>query len=50
MNVHKVIRAASPGYDEDLYAWSQDQAARLRALRPALVDWEHIAEEVESWG
>ena len=50
MNQHKVIRPVSAGYDEDLYAWSRDQADRLRALRPAQFDWENVAEEIESLG
>lgn len=40
-----------PTYDQDVYAWALDQAARLRAqaeLRPnEPIDWEHVAEEVE---
>lgn len=42
------------GYQEDFYAWTQEQAAALRAeaaLRSnAPVDWENLAEEVESMG
>ena len=48
--------SSPPGllYETDWYAWTQDQAARLRAL-PALarsngVDIENLAEEVESMG
>ena len=41
-------------YDRDWYAWTQDQAARLRAwpehLRPNGLDVEHLAEEVEDLG
>jgi hypothetical protein len=41
-------------YDTDWYAWTQDQAARLRgmpaALRPNGLDVENLAEEVESMG
>ena len=41
-------------YDRDWYAWTQDQAARLRAwpehLRPNGLDVEHLAEEVEDMG
>jgi hypothetical protein len=50
MNEHKVITRPSPGYDEDLHSWSQDQAARLRVCRPNDIDWENIAEEIESLG
>jgi hypothetical protein len=37
-------------YDDDFHAWTLDQAARLRRERPAEVDWENLAEEVESLG
>ncbi|TCZ53156.1 DUF29 domain-containing protein [Roseicella aquatilis] len=41
-------------HDRDWYAWTQDQAARLRAwpehLRPNGLDVEHLAEEVEDLG
>ncbi|TCZ53155.1 DUF29 domain-containing protein [Roseicella aquatilis] len=40
--------------DRDWYAWTQDQAARLRAwpehLRPNGLDVEEVAEEIESLG
>jgi hypothetical protein len=34
-------------YDEDLYAWTQEQAALLRARRTEGLDWDHLAEEIE---
>lgn len=41
-------------YGRDWYAWTQDQAARLRAwpehLRPNGLDVENLAEEVEDMG
>ena len=41
-------------YERDFYAWTQDQAAMLRAwpetLRPNTLDIEHIAEELEDLG
>ena len=41
-------------YEQDFYAWTQEQAAALRAeaaLRSnAPVDWENVAEEIESMG
>lgn len=40
----------APGYETDFYAWTQDQAARLRELRPNSLDWENVAEEIESVG
>ena len=43
-----------PAYDEDFFAWTQDQAAALRALPAAAVgnrvDVAHIAEEIEDLG
>ena len=39
-------------YDHDFYAWTQDQAARIRALgaRNDGLDVENVAEEIESLG
>ena len=37
-------------YDEDFYAWTQAQAAALRAKEFATLDLEHLAEEIESLG
>ena len=37
-------------YDADLFAWTVDQARRLRSVRPADLDWENLAEEIESVG
>jgi hypothetical protein len=37
-------------YDEDFHAWTVQQAARLRSERPRTIDWENLAEEVESLG
>jgi Domain of unknown function DUF29 len=37
-------------YDEDFYAWANEQAALLRAGRLAEADIAHIAEEIESMG
>ena len=37
-------------YDEDLYAWSLQQAASLRARRADSLDWEHLAEEIAAVG
>lgn len=45
---------ADPLHDSDFYAWTQEQAARLRAAAAqrvnADVDWENLAEEIESMG
>ena len=37
-------------HEEDLYAWSLEQAALLRARRVEGLDWDHLAEEIESMG
>ncbi|HEY0836922.1 MAG TPA: DUF29 domain-containing protein [Azospirillum sp.] len=41
-------------YDEDFYAWTQAQAAEIRragaARDNAPIDWENVAEEIESMG
>ncbi len=45
-----------PLYEEDIYAWSQDQARVLRGLArsglnlPNSLDLEHVAEEIEEVG
>jgi hypothetical protein len=40
----------TPDYDTDFYAWTQAQAAALRAKAAPALDWDHLAEEVESLG
>jgi hypothetical protein len=37
-------------YDEDFYAWANEQAALLRAGKLSAADIENIAEEIESMG
>jgi len=37
-------------YDDDFYAWANEQAALLRAGRLSEADLEYIAEEIESVG
>lgn len=37
-------------YDEDFYAWANEQAALLRDGKLSAADIEHIAEEIESMG
>ena len=37
-------------YDQDFYAWANEQAALLRAGRFADIDVENVAEEIESMG
>ena len=39
-----------PRYDEDFVLWSEHQAALIRAGRFELVDWDNVAEEIESLG
>jgi len=41
---------ASTLYDEDFYAWANEQAALLRSGKIASADIQHIAEEIESMG
>jgi hypothetical protein len=38
------------GYDEDLFAWTQEQAALLRARHTEGLDWDNLAEEIEMAG
>lgn len=45
------IRTRPPAaYEADFHAWAREQAARLRDLRPNSIDWENVAEEIESLG
>jgi len=37
-------------YEDDFYAWSQQQADLLRQGKLAEADLDHIAEEIESMG
>jgi hypothetical protein len=39
-----------PLYDQDFYAWTNEQAGLLRAGRLSEADVEHIAEEIENMG
>jgi len=39
-----------PTYDTDFYAWTQGQAAALRAKDLTALDLEHLAEEIDSLG
>src|SRR5260370_12163148 len=40
----------SGAYDEDFYAWTQEQATLLRSGQFSQVDIENVAEELESMG
>jgi hypothetical protein len=37
-------------YEDDLFAWTQEQAALLRAHAVDGIDWENLAEEIGSMG
>ncbi|MDY6781632.1 MAG: DUF29 domain-containing protein [Cyanobacteriota bacterium] len=37
-------------YEADYYAWTQQQSTLLRARQPNELDWENLAEEIESMG
>jgi hypothetical protein len=37
-------------YEDDLFAWTQEQAALLRAHAADAIDWKNLAEEIESTG
>jgi hypothetical protein len=51
MSMADALKAPVPSlYDTDLYAWAQDQAARLRAHTSSGIEWENVAEEIESVG
>jgi hypothetical protein len=36
--------------DDDFYGWLLEQAAALQRLRPDSLDWQNLAEELESMG
>lgn len=44
------IRTTTTLYDTDFYAWTVEQATLLRKEKPAHIDWENIAAEIESLG
>jgi hypothetical protein len=37
-------------YESDLYVWTKDQADALRRRAPNALDWDNLAEEIESLG
>jgi Domain of unknown function DUF29 len=43
----RIKSTAEDLYEEDLYAWAQDQATLLRAGRFDALDLEHLIEEIE---
>lgn len=46
----KTLNRAVVGYEADFYAWTQQQAEQLRAVRPSGFDWANLAEEIEDVG
>jgi len=44
------MNTVSELYDQDFYAWTQQQAAKLRAGDLATLDRERLAEEIEDMG
>ena len=43
-------RSSPTRYDRDFYVWTMEQADILRRRKPDWMDWENIAEELESMG
>ena len=37
-------------YEQDLYAWTQEQASFLRMRQSDRIDWENLAEEIAAVG
>jgi len=50
MNELKAPLRTARSYESDFYAWTADQARTLRHIKPDSIDWENLAEEVESLG
>jgi hypothetical protein len=50
MNELKSPLRTARSYERDFYAWTAEQARELRRLKPERIDWENLAEEVESLG
>jgi predicted YcjX-like family ATPase len=44
------LKPEPPLYERDFYAWTQEQAEKLRSRAHNEVDWENVAEEIESVG
>ena len=44
------MRRNSAGYEQDFYAWTQQQATLLRSGKFSEIDVENVAEELESMG
>jgi len=48
--VAEIEHAAPTRYEDDVYAWAEQQAALLRVRRFAELDLEHLIEEIEEVG
>ena len=48
-SLKKEVRSAAR-YDADFHRWSEEQGRALRERRTTDVDWENVAEEIESLG
>jgi hypothetical protein len=46
----KVTETRRTRYEEDWYAWTQEQAALLRARQHGALDWDNLAEEIAAVG
>jgi uncharacterized protein DUF29 len=44
------LKTHAPLYDQDFYAWTQQQAVFLRARKWCGVDYDNLAEELEALG
>jgi hypothetical protein len=43
-------RVPNASYDQDFAAWAEDQARLLKGERAVGLDWENLAEEIDSLG
>jgi hypothetical protein len=50
MSETNALSRPAVGYESDFFAWTQQQAEQLRALRPNSIDWANLAEEIEDLG
>ena len=45
-----VRKPKNVGYDQDFSAWSEEQGRLLKARSPLDLDWDNLAEEIETLG
>jgi len=50
MSTLKTASRIAPSYDDDFHEWAVSQARALRDHRAAELDWDNLAEEIESLG